>query len=390
MRQIAVAPPSSDRRGWPAWVRAGIMVIALGATGVSLFAPAPAPILARPVSPIVIPPLVSGWAGGGVASPSLLCPPGGQPGQCLATPYGTVFTRTPAQAAPQHNSASLWLRPLRAGQWHSTAVPLRLARLGTPGSASPHISLVGASGPWVVANAVGPGGTVSVDAVNMSGGRVIPLTTVPASVLGPETVGSGMVLVDNGSYVEVFTLPAGQDPSPTVRTFPEEDRTNLMQSLVQGFLAPEVSLPGLPAAPGARDARLVPYEVGTWTLPFRAPRGWVVVPPHDSGTVTSVALVNPRHPGEWVAIRTDVNLTLTGSLEGAGRAAGMGLPTGRGAHIAWLSDRTIAFSTPSGPNVVNGVIYPSALGGVTELEVSLPANEKALATAILDSPGLPY
>jgi hypothetical protein len=242
----------------------------------------------------------------------------------------------------------------------------------------------------VVANAVGPGGTVSVDAVNMSGGRVIPLTTVPASVLGPETVGSGMVLVDNGSYVEVFTLPAGQDPSPTVRTFPEEDRTNLMQSLVQGFLAPEVSLPGLPAAPGARDARLVPYEVGTWTLPFRAPRGWVVVPPHDSGTVTSVALVNPRHPGEWVAIRTDVNLTLTGSLEGAGRAAGMGLPTGRGAHIAWLSDRTIAFSTPSGPNVVNGVIYPSALGGVTELEVSLPANEKALATAILDSPGLPY
>lgn len=390
MRQIALAPPIPGRRGWPAWVRASITALAVGATGYFLFAPTPAPVLSPPAAESAIPPLVSGWVGGGATSPSMLCPPGGLSGQCLATPYGTVFTRAPATTLPQHDSASLWLRPLRAGQWHPTAAPVRLARLGTPGTASPRITLAGASGPWVVANAVGPGNKVSVDAVNLSGGRVIPLTTLPASALGAETVGSGMVLVDNGSYVEVFTLPTPEEPSPIVRTFPEEERSNLMQSLVQGFLAPEVSLPGLPAAPGSADGQLVPYAVGTWTLPFRAPPGWVVVPPHNSGTVTSVALVNPRHPGEWVAIRTDVNLTLTGTLEGAGRAAGMGLPTGRGAHIAWLSDRTIAFSTPAGPNIVNGVIYPSALGGVTELEVSLPPREKALATAILDSPGLPY
>ncbi|MGC8487205.1 MAG: hypothetical protein ACP5QO_03145, partial [Clostridia bacterium] len=168
------------------------------------------------------------------------------------------------------------------------------------------------------------------------------------------------------------------------------DRTQAVQSLVQGFLAPDVKLAGLPPAPAATDGGLVSYEAGTWTLPFRAPRGWVVVPPHETGTVTSVALVNPLHPGEWVAIRTDTQLTLTGALEGQGRPAAMGLPTGKGARVAWLSDRTIAFSTPSGKDVVNGVIYPSALGGVVELEVSLPARDKKLATAILDSPYLPY
>lgn len=392
MRQYAVVEPVPVRRGWPPWVRGLVMAAALGAAAPSVWAPVRPPMAPTTASGSAIPSLLTGWVGGNAASSAHpLCPSGGVPGQCLATPYGTVLTGMMQANRLSTTTASVWIRPLSMGEWRPSTAPVRLASVGSAGTAAPAVSLIGATGSWVVAKAYGPSSMVSVDAINLGGGHVTILTTLPSSSLASVQVGSHMALVDNGSYLEVYQLPATATGTPALTLLPESERTQAIQSLGQGFLAPDIVMPGLPPAPGnAGTGGLASYAVGTWDLPFRAPRGWVVVPPHDTASVTSVALVNPTHPGEWVAIRTDPGLTLTETLNGGGRAVAIGLPSARGSRIAWLSDRTIAFSTPSGREVVNGVIYPNALGGVVELEVSLPPSEKPLATAILDSAHLPY
>jgi len=369
----------------------------VGATAPWVFLPlgtrTPPPVAAG----VRIPSLLPGWVGeSGTGGGPAVCSAGESTANCLATPYGTVMTGPLAAGARSAPGATIWIRPLQAGQWRPDAEPIPLAHIGQAGAPAPRVSLVGATGPWVVADVYGPGRTVSVDAVNLSGGRVMTLTSLSSPDLGTVAVGSDRTLVDDGSVLEVYKLPATATGAPVLTLLPESERIQAMQSLAQGFLAPDVVLPGLAPAAATLDAsnplsaRLKPYAVGSWTLPLRAPRGWVVVPPHEAGAVTSVALVNPKHPGQWVAIRTDPALSLTEALDGRGRAVAIGLPGGAGARVVWITDRTVAFSVPSGRTVVNGVLYPNALGGVVELEVALPKNEKPLATAILDSAHLPY
>ncbi|MGC8487204.1 MAG: hypothetical protein ACP5QO_03140, partial [Clostridia bacterium] len=193
------------------------MAGALGVTAPSLFLSPKPPSPPQVATGVQIPTLVSGWAGGvSSAVPTPVCPPSEQMGQCLATPYGTVLTSVSPRTPVSSLVASIWIRPLRPNQWESTAAAVHLASLGTPLDPTPRVSLVGATGSWVVVNAFGTNKTVAVDAVNLSGGEVVPLTSLPAVVLGTEVVGSGMALVDNGSYLEVFRLPATAAGAPTL------------------------------------------------------------------------------------------------------------------------------------------------------------------------------
>jgi len=326
---------------------------------------------------------------------------------CLVTPYGTVgvgplptaAVGSTAEFGPAlpAQSATIWQVPVQMNEWRAVAsAPTALANVTLPDHgqtvAAGSVRLLRATGPWLVALAYSlHHRVVAVEAINLVGGHALVLATLPATRLQAVAVGSGRVMVNDGFVLRLYTLPANAQGAPSLAVLPLTDQAAVAESVAQGYDAPGASLPGLrqspPPAPG-----LVPYVLGTWLLPFRAPRGWMMVPPETVGTVTIVKLVNPRAPSEWVELREDPDLTLTEAIEGQGSAAGIGLPTRPSTRIAWISDVVLAFSTPArtAHTTINGVLYPSPTAGTIELEVSLPAREKPLATAILNSVGLPY
>jgi len=348
------------------------------------------------------------WVGvsGSVRVITMAGPCGGG-GTCLVTPYGTVgvgplptvAVGSTAAFGPSipAQSATIWQVPVQMNEWRAVASPpTELADVSLPDHGqtvtADRVQLLRATGPWLVALAYSPHHrVVAVEAINLVGGHALVLLTVPTDRLQAVAVGSGRVMVNDGFVLRLYTLPANTQGSPSLAILPRTEQAAVAQSVVQGYDAPGANLPGLRRAPPPASG-LIPYVLGTWLLPFRAPRGWMMVPPETVGTVTIVKLVNPRAPSEWVELREDPQLTLTEAIEGQGSAAGIGLPTRPNTRIAWISDVVLAFSTPArkAHATINGVLYPSPTAGTIELEVSLPARDKPLATAILNSVGLPY
>lgn len=402
-----------SRRSVGQGIYAAVLGLALAWTGAGLWsspaATRTAPHRARPVPTV----RAVAWLGAtGVVRPpvmTLACPDPTAASSCLITPYGTVGvgpmpTPTPVfagmaavNATGSSASGLLWQMPVYPNEWRSVGTtPSRLAALFVPHAAgakpAAQVQLLRATGPWLVVLAYGPRHrTVGIETVSLVDGASHVLLTLPAGRLKSVTVGSHRVLVDDGFILRVYRLPVAAHQQPSLAILPISQAAAAAQSLVQGFDAAGVDVPGLRHQPPS-GPHLVHYTLGTWVLPFEAPRGWMMVPPKSVGPLTIVKLVNPRHAGQWVELREDSTLTLTAAIEGQGASAAMGLPASTGTRIAWISDVALAFSAPASGRrtTVNGVLYPSPTAGTMELEVSLPNREKALATDILDSAGLPY
>lgn len=333
----------------------------------------------------------------------------------LLTPYGVLTVTTGPVPSPApggrsgHGAGTPWLLRLVPWQLGSPLPSLTLSRLisrpvlatlpgryhqaGSQGRY--RLQLLGATGPWVVYVLVGvptrgPAHSV-LGTVNLANGQSRTLTTFSGVPAPSISVGSQRVLVPAGPALDLYHLTAPFQP-PAV--LPAADLIAARLSLQQGFQAPGLTIPGLRAVP-PRAAGLVPYQSGTFILPMDAPPRWTALPPVHQGHATVVTLVNPLHPHDWIRVTwKEAAATARSSshpLTALPSVAWL-LPSHRQAQSAWLSDVTVAFRLRHAPHgyAVNGMIYPDPAGGSMEIQVSLPVRQTALATAILNSAGIPY
>lgn len=332
----------------------------------------------------------------------------------LLTPYGllTVTTGPVPSSTPGGRG-----RPVPGTPWLLRLVPwsldkplpdLTLSRLlsrpilatlpgryhGAKAAGRYRLQLLGATGPWAIylltgTPTRGPGQSV-LGSLNLTNGQTRTLATFSGRNIPPVSVGSQRVLVLNGPALDIFHLTTPRLPPATL---PAADYQAARLSLEEGFDAPRLAIPGLRTGP-PRAAGLVPYQSGTFALPMDAPPGWTVLPPVRRGPSTVVTLVNPLHPHEWISVSWNPSRTVMRypTLVTAVPSVAPLLPRRQRARVAWLSDVTVAFRLRHAPQgyAVNGMIYPDPAGGSMEIQVSLPAHETPLATAILNSAGIPY
>lgn len=326
-----------------------------------------------------------------------------------ATPYGVVYVN-PSQGAPvtlpDGNTAVTSPRPfhlmlspvIHPGSGllpaaHALGAPVPNRYQGADTSGWWALSFVRATGPWLVyretALPASGLGAVQIGAVNLASGQELPLIRIPGGDCHVR-VGSGRVIVGTADSVSLYQLPATASATAAVTRWPASWFPAMASSITAGYdTSPAVHVPGLPAGPPI-PKQLSAYQVGSWALPFAAPKGWLTSAPVTQRGVTTVTVTNPRHHNEWVQFIADPDASTlaVASLPGAVPSVMADVPAGRG---VWLTDVSVGFSLPDAtPHYqLNAVIYPRAGGGSDEVLVSLPAKLHGLATAILNSVGLP-
>jgi len=326
-----------------------------------------------------------------------------------ATPYGVVYVN-PSQGSPVmlpdgktavtsprpfHIMLSPVVEPgsgvLPGAHSLGASLPNRYQGNGTSGWWA--LSFVRATGPWLVyretALPVSGLGAVQVGAINLATGQELSLTRIPGGAAHLR-VGSGRVIVGTADSVSLYQLPDAGSNTTLVTEWPASWFLAMASSITAGYdTSPTVRVPGLPTSPPATK-QLAAYQVGSWALPFAAPKGWLTSAPVTQHGVTTVTVTNPRHHHDWVQfiVDPDESTLAVASLPGAVPSVMAAVPTGRG---VWLTDVSVGFSLPDPtPHFqLNAVIYPAPGGGTDEVLVSLPAKLHSLATEILNSVGLP-
>lgn len=340
-----------------------------------------------------------------VLSPSL-----GTSGLPLAaTPYGVIYVN-PSQGAPVtlpsgqpavtsphpfHLLASRVLQPgsglLPEAQPFSQALPNRYQGPGGDGWWA--LSFVRATGSWLVYRetglpALGQGASV-IGAVSLATGRQLTVATLPGGTAFHVRVGSGRVLIGTAYSTRLYQLPTGAAATVAVTYWPAARFSAAASNILQGYNTGTVVVPGLPSAPPT-PTTFAQYQAGAWSLPFLAPKGWQAATPVTRHGVTTVTVTNPRHRHQWVRLiaNPQASTLAVTTLPAAVPSVMASVPPH---HGVWLTDVSVGFSLPDRTHgyQLNAVLYPAVNGGTDEVLVSLPAQDHALASRILNSVGLP-